>query len=493
MTAAHDEPNHGINLYLIYLLLTSTLGPLLFGYHLAELNAPQAVLTCAEPPPGPNENRLPQCIPMTPSQLGLVNSILTLGGLVGALTIGSVTSRVGRLPSMRLTTPFLISGPICESLAPHIAVLSLGRFLSGLGVGAALVAVPIYISEIAPPGRTGFFGAFTQIMTNVGIFLTQLIGLFLSKASLWRIILGVAGVIGTLQLVGLGFAVESPKWLVSSSRRKEAEEVLRKIRGPAHDVDAEMRIWDSMGGTDRPDNAEEASPLLQPDDQRQTFPPQAEIDRDSSKPLNPLSLILDRTYLKPLILTTATMTLQQFTGINALVIYGIALLRTLLPQTSGYLNLSLALLNLLVTLAASPLPDRLGRRPVLLLSLTGIAASSALLGTAIIWRTPPLAIASVLSFVTSFALGLGPIPFMLSAELVGPEAVGATQSWALAANWASTFVVAGGFPVVDGWLGEGRVFFVFAAVAVMGVAFIWVFLPETRVKGQEESARAHGD
>ena len=118
---------------------------------------------------------MPQCIPMGPSQFGLVSSIYTLGGLVGALLAGPVATKYGRRTALFATTLFFILGPIGETLAPAVPVLALGRFLSGVGSGAAIVVGPIYVSEIAPPESKGLFGAFTQIMTNVGILLTPLV------------------------------------------------------------------------------------------------------------------------------------------------------------------------------------------------------------------------------------------------------------------------------------------------------------------------------
>ena len=118
-----------------------------------------------------------------------------------------------------------------------------GRFLSGVGSGAALVVVPIFISEIAPPKEKGLFGALTQIMVNLGILFAQVLGYFLSKDSLWRIILAVAGGIGLAQFIGMFLVPESPKWLAEHNNPQQAREVLRKIRGRKADLDEEVRCW----------------------------------------------------------------------------------------------------------------------------------------------------------------------------------------------------------------------------------------------------------
>lgn len=209
------------------------------------MNAPQDVITCVRKAITPDRRAagLPQCIPMNPTQLGLVSSIFTLGGLIGALGAGPLSARYGRLVSMRITTAFFALGPVGEALAPNIAVMSIGRFLSGVGAGAAVVIVPIYISEIAPPKEKGLFGAFTQVMINFGIFIAQLLGYFLSRGQMWRIILAVAGVIGLVQLAGLTVAIDSPKWVADEGNPSQAKKDLRRIRGHYADIQKEVEGW----------------------------------------------------------------------------------------------------------------------------------------------------------------------------------------------------------------------------------------------------------
>lgn len=180
---------------------------------------------------------------MDSTQWGLVGSIFTLGGLIGALSAGPVAGRYGRLKSMQLTTIFFALGPVFETMAPNIGVLALGRFISGIGAGASLVVVPIYISEVAPPAEKGFFGSFTQIMVNVGILIAQLLGYFLSKGQYWRIILAFGGIIGLGQSIGLFFAVDSPKWMANQGRLAKAKKTLRKIRGSNSDIEEEFSSW----------------------------------------------------------------------------------------------------------------------------------------------------------------------------------------------------------------------------------------------------------
>lgn len=237
--------------YFIYTLFVATHGPLLFGFHLAELNAPEDIIRCKkESLRGTAVAGLPQCIPMTPTEWGVVGSTYTLGGLIGALSAGPLAGRYGRRKTMLLTTIFFALGPVLEALSPNIGVMAVGRLISGIGAGGSVVVVPIYISEIAPPAEKGFFGTFTQIMCNVGILLTQLLGYFLSHGQYWRIILAVGGIIGVAQSLGLLLTAESPKYVADHGDPVQAKRILRKIRGSNYDVDAEISGWGVVGAED---------------------------------------------------------------------------------------------------------------------------------------------------------------------------------------------------------------------------------------------------
>ncbi|KAL4878605.1 general substrate transporter [Aspergillus karnatakaensis] len=471
----------GVTPYLAYLVLITTLGPLQFGYHLAELNAPQAVITCERKGIHASASALsqglPHCIPMNPSQFGLVSSIYTLGGLLGALLAGPVSTKHGRLFALRATTIFFILGPVAETLAPNIPVLGLGRLLSGVGSGAAIVVGPIYISEISPPSARGFFGAFTQIMTNVGIVMSQTLGYFLSEGSKWRIILSVAGFVGALELLGLALVPESPAWLIDHQREDAAKRILQRLRGGNADVHGELGV-----STGSQEDADEQQSLLTPP--TDNLPPK-------QPPVTMARVLTDPDYRPAIIAVVGIMIAQQFTGVNSIIMYSVSLLQSILPTTAALLSVAISGINLVMTLVCSPLPDKIGRRRCLLLSIAGMGVNSLLLAFGIYFNVKALSAVAVLLFVASFAVGLGPVPFIMASELVGPEAVGATQSWALAANWISTFVVAQFFPMLNDALGgRGKIYWLFAAMAGIFAAFIYWRVPET--KGKRNVAEVWG-
>jgi MFS family permease len=162
--------------------------------------------------------------------------------------------------------------------------------------------------------------------------------------------------------------------------------------------------------------------------------------------------------------------------------YGVSLLAELLQSNAAALNLAVSAINILVTAACAPLVDKLGRKFCLLASISGMGISSLLLAIGIMHSLSILSAIAVLFFVASFGVGLGPIPFILSSELVSTDAVGATQGWALGANWISTFVVAQFFPIVNDKLGKGKIYLIFAGIALFFGLFVALWVPESNGK-----------
>jgi MFS family permease len=300
--------------YFLYLVLIATIGPMLFGFHLAELNTPQEVLTCKKKglfDTADGSSTLPQCIPMNATELGVVSSIFTLGGFIGAMAAGPAGNKYGRLRTMMATIFFFVLGPIFEALAPNIGVLALGRLISGFGAGASVVVVPIYISEISPPEEKGFFGSLTQVMVNMGIFTTQLFGYLLSYGQMWRLVLALGGAIGALGGIGLLFSAESPKWTAEQGKTSQAKKTLHRIRGEKFDVDGEFARW---GYHNDDDVADEEETLLNNTDENSSA--SIRSGRNRKENLSMWQAVQDNDTRKAIIGVVAVMIAQQLTGMS---------------------------------------------------------------------------------------------------------------------------------------------------------------------------------
>lgn len=495
--------------YLLYLILVATLGPLQFGFHLVqllphlslvhpltspqtELNAPEDIITCkkrevADLVGSQPDSNLPQCIPMNDTQFGFLSSIFVLGGLLGALVAGPGSTAYGRLRSMRVTSAFFILGSAIDTFAGTVPIMSTGRFFAGIGAGASTVIVPLYISEVAPPKERGLFGTMTQVMINIGILFAQTLGYYLSKGHLWRIILAVGVALGVLQGIGLCFVPESPAWLAANKSPERAVETLQRIRGAGNSIAEEIEEWDINNAT-----AEEQGLLRDPEATPRRL---SSISRSSQKSVEHIGfygVVRDPLYRPAIIAVVGIMFAQQFSGINSIMMYSVSLLSGVLPMSSSLLTIMMSIVNLVTTIVCAPLSDKIGRKACLLLSISGMGSMSLCLALSLRWEIKILSAISVLLFVAFFATGLGPVPFMMASELVGQEAVGATQSWCLASNYGFTFIVAQFFPMINTWLNEryggvGWVYFIFTGFGVISFLFVSWRVPETKgKKGPDE-------
>lgn len=257
----------------------------------------------------------------------------------------------------------------------------------------------------------------------------------------------------------------------------------RGARGDGRYVSFDRPYFHARKNTNHTKQTGEEQALLHdrdhPGPTRNASHPKQAVENES---VSIFKVLTDKHYNRAVFTVIVIMVAQQLCGINSIVMYGVSLLSELLSSSSALLNLFVALLNLVVTSACAPLVDKLGRKLCLGASAGGMALSSLLLAIGISRSIPVLSGIAVMAFVASFALGVGPVPFILSSELVGPEAVGATQSWALAANWLATFVVAQFFPVVNKALGKGRIYYVFAGFGLATLLFVYFVVPETKGK-----------
>ncbi|TWU71366.1 hypothetical protein ED733_001015 [Metarhizium rileyi] len=501
---------HDITGYLVVLIVITTLASLQFGFHLAELNAPQDVITChkksisaasrvaswikdttGKAGKAKRSSRwLPDCIPMNEAAFATVSSMFTVGGLAGALAAGPFASKHGRLPAMRVTAFLYIIGASVEALAGSVLTMSVGRLISGAAAGASTVIVPLYISEISPPEERGLFGAMTQVSINIGIIATQTLGYFLSDDNAWRWVLGAGACIAATQFLGLFVVPESPAWLATHGDPNQAKKTLQRIRGNGFDIHQETSHWD--GGVAASTREAEEEGLLGQADGTATLSP---TRSDPTRHMGFMEVAKDMRTRPAIIAVVGIMVTQQFCGINSIIMYSVSLLADLLPVSSAKLTIIISAVNLAMTIACAPLPDRLGRKTCLLISIVGQGSSSLALALAIVLGAKILSAIAVLAFVAFFAVGLGPVPFIMASELVGQEAVGATQSWCLAANYIATFIVAQFFPIINTALnkafgGAGWVYFLFAGLAGLGAVFVGASVPET--KGKKDADEVWG-
>jgi MFS family permease len=182
---------------------------------------------------------------------------------------------------------------------------------------------------------------------------------------------------------------------------------------------------------------------------------------------------------------------QQATGINCVIMYSVEILGAALPSSAALITVIVSVVNVLVAIMCAPLADKIGRKPCLLFSISGMGIGSFLLAMGLIHEVPGLSVFATFLFVVSFGLGLGPVPFILASELVDSNAFGAVQSWGLTACWLANFSVAQFFPMLNTALPNGYVFWVFMVIAIAIGSFIAWWVPES--KGKATTGEVWGD
>ncbi|KAF9904478.1 hypothetical protein BX616_001279 [Lobosporangium transversale] len=499
---------------LFFNALSIVLGSFQYGHHIGELNSPQKVITtCPEPLyPDPStlgdhlnewietDGSLPSCIPMTNAEWSVLVATLTLGGLFGALFVGSrLADRWGRRTALMLNNVSLLLGSLIMGCASAYTTMLVGRFLIGIGCGNVTVIVPMYLAEVSPPELRGSLGVTNQLGIVVGILFSQALGLFLSTPTGWRVILLAGAVISFLQVLLLPFCVESPRYLaLQPGGAMKAKRALQILRG-RQDVAKEIRDWTRQD--DRAAEAEEEG-LNDPSDSLLADGAGGSTTADEGQPLQPakayshsgraisvIEFVSIPRYRRPAIILLLVQLSQQLSGINGVVFYSTAIMSQILPSSSAMITVYISIVNVIMTLVAAYLMDRANRRTLLLTSGTAMAVASFLLALSLNYQIPVLSAISIIAFVASFAIGLGPIPFLIIPEVVDTVAVASASAFALSVNFVSNFIVAAMFLKLQEWWG-GNVFYFFFLLLVILTMAMNKIIPETKGKTVEEVARS---
>ncbi|HVT70041.1 MAG TPA: sugar porter family MFS transporter [Trebonia sp.] len=394
-------------------------------------------------------------------QQELVTSLLLVGAVLGALGAGRLSDRIGRHKTVMITAVVFIVGVLLAAFTPTYPVLLVARIVIGLAVGSASMIVPLYIGEIVPPRVRGGMVSLNQLAITVGILGSYLIDYGLSGTSDWRLMFGLAAVPAAALFVGMLFQQESPHWLIRQGRDDEARAVLRRVRYDS-DIDAEIR----------------------------------EVREIAQREGGVRDLLTPR--MRPLVYVGVLLAVfQQITGINTVIYYAPSLLQGAGFGNSGALlaNVVNGAINVGMTIVAVWLLDKVGRRPLLLIGTAGMAvgmivtALSFLGGSQLTGGLAVVAIVGLFFYTGSFAIGLGPVFWLLIAEIYPLKIRGAAMSVASMANWAANFVVTISFLTLLSAVGGVGVFFLFGFLTLVALAYFWRRVPETKGRSLQEIER----
>jgi sugar porter (SP) family MFS transporter len=328
------------------------------------------------------------------------------------------------------------------------------------------MAVPLYRGEVAPPRARGALVSFNQLALTMGILVSFLVDYALSSSADWRLMFGLATIPAVLLFVGMLTQAESPAWLVTHGLIDEARHVLARVRSRDHDIDGEIAELRSLGGP-----TASYRELLRPDVRR----------------LVGIGVVLA--------------IFQQVTGINTVIYYAPTLLHQVGLGNSASLlaNVGNGIVNVGMTVVAIRLVDRVGRRVLLLTGTIGmaiallvVAATFALSGNTLGTTAAIVAVVSLAVYTGSFAIGLGPVFWLLISEIYPLRIRGRAMSIATIANWMANFVVAISFLTLLNAITNAGTFLLMGLLTVAAVAYFWKKVPETRRLSLQEIERAMG-
>ncbi|MEU5895908.1 sugar porter family MFS transporter [Streptomyces venezuelae] len=382
---------------------------------------------------------------LTSFQEGAVISSLLLGAAAGALGSGGPADRWGRRRTLIVIAAAFTLGLLLATLATGFWTLVAARVILGLAVGSASSLVPLYLAEVAPPRLRGRLITVNQILLTAGILVSYLINLWFAGDANWRAMFGAGLIPSVLMLVGLFFVPESPVWL---RRRREGGEVT-------------AREEDGRGGSHRTLRGMLAVPVVR----------------------------------RALLIGVTIGAVQQFAGINTIIYYAPSIMqRAGLPATNSIMySVAIGVANLLMTVAAIPLVDRAGRKPLLVLSLVGMAAALVPLGCALNGAfggaSHAVSLVSMGLYVSAFAVGIGPVFWILAAEVFPPDVRAKGVALCVLVNWSANFVVGQLFLPAADLFGEASVFWFFAAVCGAALVFVVRTVPETKNRSFDEIQR----
>jgi MFS transporter, SP family, arabinose:H+ symporter len=433
-------------LYVISVTVVAAIGGLIFGFDTAIVAGATRYMK--------------EQFSLTSLQEGWTVSVVLIGCMFGAGLAGPASDRVGRRRFMLISAVlFLVSAVGC-ALSETITGFVVFRFVGGLGIGSASILSPLYISEIAPARVRGALVSVNQLAIVTGILLAYFVNWIFagSGPSNWRWMYATGAIPSIIFLALLVKVPESPRWLVKKGREGEAEGVLTRAN-TAEIAAAEIRsIRDSLG--------------LEKGGFGELFGP---------------------GFRRPLAIAIVLAVFQQITGINAILYYAPRIF-----EGAGFGRMSaigqstlVGFINLLFTIVAIMLADRLGRRPLLIMAAGGMGLSLALLGAAFKFQflSPSGLLIVILLYIAFFAAAMGPLVWVVMAEIFPTRVRGSAMGLATLVLWLADFAVTLTFPVITDKLSQATAFWIYAAMCAIDFVFMIFFLPETKGKSLEEIER----
>ena len=450
----NDQPRYR---YAVLLSLVAALGGLLFGYDTAVISGAIGFLRIH--------------FQLSAAEMGWAASSALVGCIVGAGIAGVISDSAGRRRAMLLAAVLFAASAVWSALAPDVSQFAAARILGGVGVGMASMLSPLYIAEISPAAIRGRLVSYNQLAIVGGILVVYFVNYFIEGLGTeqWNVELGWRWMVGSETLPALVFLLllltvpESPRWLLKQGRAEEARAILRRVGGEQHAAQELQSIQQAL---------------------RQETGSLAQLFHPGMRVAFAIGLVLA--------------VLQQVTGINVFMYYAPEIFKQLGSGTSAALlqTIVVGTFNLSFTVVAILTVDRLGRKPLMMIGSAGMGISLFAISAAAFSGDPGLwVLVFVLTYIASFAMSLGPVVWVVISEIFPTRIRGRAMGIATLTLWGANYVVSQTFPMLNehSWLVErfhhAFPFWLYGAMCIVTVLFVWRFVPETKGKSLEDIER----
>lgn len=388
---------------------------------------------------------------------GFLTGSLALGCIVGCLIAGKLADKYGRKPGLMLAASIFGVSSLGMAFSSSLAIFIVMRFAAGIGVGMASMLSPLYIAEVSPASIRGRNVSINQLTIVIGILVTNLVNYTLSDngPDTWRWMFGLGAIPSLLFLLGVLWLPESPRWLAKVGQTEKAKGVLNKI-GDVNFTDKTISdIEISLQGATK-----------------QSY-----------------SAVFAKA-VRPAVLVGITLAVfQQLCGINVVFNYTSTIFESVGANLDRQLfeTVSIGIVNLVFTLLAMRLVDRLGRRPLMLIGSLGLSILYVVLSTLLKnHASPGLVSVFVLLAIATYGMSLAPVTWVLISEIFPNNIRGVASSVAIVSLWIAYFILVFTFPILAEKLGTYGPFYLYAGICFFGFLFVKVRVKETKGRTLEE-------
>ncbi len=438
--------------------IVAALGGLIFGFDTAVISGTTADLE--------------RVFDISGFMLGFTVATALIGTIVGALSAGRPVDLFGRKKVLYVMGVLYLIGALGSALAPNLTLFMLFRFVGGIGVGAASVTAPIYTAEVSPPRLRGRLVGLVQFNIVLGILLAYMsnyiIAQLLPDETAWRWMFGVMAVPAAIFLLLLMTVPESPRWLLSVGREADGAATIRRLT--SSEAEAEQELDEVSASLRAAENA-------------------------------PSVKFFTRDHRKVILLAFAIAAFNQLSGINAVLYYAPDVFRMAgAGENAAFLeSVAVGGVNLIATMAALTVIDRIGRRRLMLVGSIGYLIS--LGGLAVVFFvfdenfsgvSSALVLVGIMLFIASHAFGQGAVIWVFISEIFPNRIRGRGQSFGSLTHWVFAAVVSWSFPGIASALGGGAAFLLFAICMVGQLVWVIKVMPETKGIPLEEMERELG-